>query len=66
MKVENRQKTKIGGYDLYERQTKRGWAITILPIGIKIDNFRKRSFLTLQNRRFCKVPWFFTFPLFVR
>lgn len=39
MKVEDRQKTKIGNYDVYERQTQRGWAIVILPIGIKIDNF---------------------------
>jgi len=39
MKRSLSEKTKIGNYDVYQRKTRRGWAITILPIGIKIDNF---------------------------
>jgi hypothetical protein len=39
MKVENTNKRKIGNYDVYERETMKGWAIVIMPSGIKIDNF---------------------------
>ena len=39
MKVDESKSTRIGDYDVYERESIRGWAITIIPIGIRIDNF---------------------------
>ncbi|MGL6298850.1 MAG: hypothetical protein ACRC1M_06775 [Methanobacteriaceae archaeon] len=39
MKLNNRSVVKIGEYDLYERKSRKGWAIIIMPIGIRIDNF---------------------------
>ena|GEM_PF-1481015 len=39
MKVDNTKSTKIGNYDVYERESIRGWSITITPIGIRIDDF---------------------------
>jgi len=39
MKVDNTSKRKIGNYDVYERKSHRGWAIIILPAGIRIDTF---------------------------
>ncbi|MDR3291104.1 MAG: hypothetical protein LBT10_03045 [Methanobrevibacter sp.] len=37
--VRNSLKRKIGDYDVYHRNTQRGWAISILPPKIRIDNY---------------------------
>ncbi|MDR0774697.1 MAG: MarR family transcriptional regulator [Rickettsia sp.] len=39
MKRDNTEKTKIGNYDVYEREGYRGWAIIIMPDGLRIDNY---------------------------
>jgi len=39
MKVDNTIKRKVGNYDVYERISNRGWAIIIMPSGIRIDTF---------------------------
>jgi len=41
MKEGQSEVTVIGKYKIYDKETKRGWAITIMPINIRIDNFRK-------------------------
>jgi hypothetical protein len=39
MEVDETKSSKIGNYDVYERESIRVWAITVLPIGIRIDSF---------------------------
>ena len=39
MKINETSVMKIGEYTLYRKNSPRGWAITIIPINIRIDNF---------------------------
>ncbi|MGL4669841.1 MAG: hypothetical protein ACRCVG_04515 [Methanobacteriaceae archaeon] len=39
MKLNNGNVVKVRGYNIYERKSRKGWAIIIMPIGIRIDNF---------------------------
>ncbi|MGL6298512.1 MAG: hypothetical protein ACRC1M_05025 [Methanobacteriaceae archaeon] len=39
MKENDTSLLKIGKYNIYHKNSKRGWAITIMPINFRIDNF---------------------------
>jgi len=39
MKQNNTNSIKLGKYKIYRKTSKKGWAITITPINIRIDNF---------------------------
>jgi hypothetical protein len=39
MKINDTSILKIGKYTIYSKKSMRGWAITIMPIKIRIDNY---------------------------